>query len=55
VRNLRDGRVQLLVEGTPEAVEGFLQAIRAYWGHAITAEQQEPTTAEHRQGFDIVR
>jgi acylphosphatase len=55
VRNLRDGRVLLHAEGTPEAVEGFLQAIRAYWGNAITDEHQEPTTAEHHEGFEIVR
>src|SRR5262249_42896941 len=46
VRNLPDGGVELLAEGTDAAVEDFLRAVRDYWGKAIHDEQvlrQEPT------------
>jgi len=46
VKNLSDGRVQLLAEGPDEAVEKFLAAIRKRWKDSITKEEtqkQEPT------------
>ena len=56
VRNLPDGRVQVHVEGTAEAVESFLTAVRQQWGghiHAEHIEDREPTG--RYTGFDIVR
>jgi acylphosphatase len=41
VKNLADGRVQLLVEGPPEAIEKFLKAIREQWKTDIEKEQAE--------------
>ena len=54
VRNLPDGRVQLLVEGPDEAVESFLQDVRDRWRGDIRDEQideQEPTGAYERFGI----
>jgi acylphosphatase len=54
VRNLPDGRVQLLVEGTDEAVTAFLQEIRDRWRGDIEDEQvdeQEPTGSFQRFGI----
>jgi acylphosphatase len=41
VKNLDDGRVQLLVEATGDAVEAFLKAIRARWKDNIEKETSE--------------
>ena len=41
VKNLADGRVQLLVEGPEEAVKRFLLAVRKRWPKNITKEQTE--------------
>jgi acylphosphatase len=41
VRNLPDGRVQLLVEGPEPAVEGFLQDVRERWQGYIEQEESE--------------
>jgi acylphosphatase len=56
VKNLSDGRVQVLVEGTPDAVDQFLAAIRARWHRHIADEQTEdrPPTGGH-QGFGVTR
>jgi acylphosphatase len=35
VRNLSDGGVELVVEGRPEVIRGFLREIRAELGHYI--------------------
>jgi acylphosphatase len=43
VKNLPDGRVQLLAEGQEQAVQNFLAAIRAHWGKNIQKEQVETT------------
>ena len=56
VRNLPDGRVQVLVEGSDAAVEEFLATIRQRWAGHIRGEhieQREPT--EQHTGFTIVR
>jgi acylphosphatase len=56
VRNLPDGRVQVLVEGADEAVEAFLAAVRQRWARHIHAEQAEDREPTGRYtGFDIVR
>ena len=56
VRNLPDGRVQLLVEGAPDRVEAFLLAVRSYWRDYLKGEQQEeqPVGGKHA-GFSIAR
>jgi acylphosphatase len=55
IRNLPDGRVQLLVEGSADAVNGFLGAVRAYWKQQIEEERREEQTATGRYaGFDII-
>jgi acylphosphatase len=46
VRNLADGRVELLVEGSEEDVKKFLEAVRWRWRDEIEKEQieaKEPT------------
>jgi len=56
VKNLDDGRVQLLVEGKEEDVKKFLDAVRSYWKKQIDKEQveQKEPTGMHR-GFSVVR
>src|SRR5947209_7458935 len=39
VKNLADGRVELLVQGPEEGVEKFLEAIRKRWKDNITKEE----------------
>jgi acylphosphatase len=56
VRNLNDGRVEMLVEGSEDAVNGFLKAIRDYWKRNIEKDQvedQKPTGT--LKGFEIKR
>jgi acylphosphatase len=46
VKNLDDGRVQMLVEGQPDAIEKFLKAIRDHWKddiEKVETEDQKPT------------
>jgi acylphosphatase len=46
VKNLADGRVQLLVEGPAEEVRRFLDAVRARWGkniEKVESAEREPT------------
>ncbi|MGQ9573789.1 MAG: acylphosphatase [Thermoguttaceae bacterium] len=54
VKNLRDGRVQLVVEGVPAEMDRFLRAIRAEFGAYITRVEQtaRPATGQFR-GFEI--
>lgn len=57
VRNLPDGRVELIAEGTKDELEAFRQEIRASGlGHFITNEQAAWTEpADEFRGFEIVR
>lgn len=57
VRNLPDGRVELLAEGEKTELEGFRQAIReAGLEHFIRDEAVQWGEAAHNfRGFEIVR
>lgn len=54
VKNLRDGRVRLVVEGPPDEVAGLLDAVRGEMGRYIQDERREtgPATGEFG-GFEI--
>src|SRR5262245_26068241 len=55
VKNLADGRVQLLVEGPEEAVDKFLKAVRTRWQANIEKEQIEAQTPSGKlDGFKVV-
>src|SRR5262249_27207727 len=45
VKNLPDGRVQLVVEGPAEAVQDFLKAIRTHWNKNVKKEVSEERAA----------
>ncbi len=54
VRNLPDGRVELVAEGPAAEVRGLLDAIRAEMGHYIGDTQERTSTASGRFGqFEI--
>ncbi len=57
VRNLTDGRVELIAEGAKEELSAFQQAIReSELGHFIRKEAAEWTEPQHGlRGFEIVR
>jgi len=56
VKNLADGRVQLLVEGKEEDVKRFLLAVRKRWPKNIEKEQvEEKTPAGKFRNFSIMR
>ena len=54
VRNLPDGRVQLVAEGTADEIGRFLDAINTEMGHYIrdAREQTSPAKGDF-SGFDI--
>jgi len=56
VRNLRDRRVELVAEGSPADVDGFLQAVTAEMGAYIedVTQRREPATGEFRS-FSMAR
>ena len=56
VRNLADGRVELVAEGIPEELEAFREAIRdSGLGHFIRNEQVSwAETQNSFRGFEIV-
>jgi acylphosphatase len=57
VRNLPDGRVELLAEGSKEELEGFRQGIcESGLGHIIQKEDVDWGEASNQfRGFEIVR
>jgi acylphosphatase len=56
VKNLSDGRVQLLAEGPAEAVDKFLKAVRSRWEGNIEKEDVENQTPTGKyQSFEIVK
>ena len=54
VKNLPDGRVELVVEGMPEDLDGFLEAIGDQMGDYVrrTGVTDSPATGQFRQ-FEI--
>jgi acylphosphatase len=56
VKNLADGRVQLLVEGPEDQVDKFLKAIRARWKDNIEKEKSEDQAVSGKyKSFDVVK
>jgi acylphosphatase len=57
VKNLPDGRVELLVQGDLEEVEAFLTAIResALSGNILSEQKKEITATIPLRGFKIVK
>jgi len=56
VKNLPDGRVELLVEGPEKAVDKFLEAVRKRWKDNIEKEDVEKRTPGGKlKGFEIVK
>ena len=56
VKNLADGRVQLLVEGSEEAVDKFLKAVRARWKENIEKEEIKSQEASGKyKSFDVAK
>ena len=54
VRNLPDGRVELVAEGQPAELRLFLDTIRTEMGHYVTNTQERSVPATGRfQGFEI--
>jgi len=57
IRNLPDGRVEMMAEGEPNELEEFQQGIRdSGLGHFIRQEEVHRVTAKNEfRGFEIVR
>jgi acylphosphatase len=56
VKNLSDGRVQLLAEGPADQVDKFLKAIRDHWKADIEKEQTEEQKPSGKyKDFGIMR
>ena len=54
VRNLPDGRVELVAEGTADEVRLFLDTVRAEMGNYVTDVQEKTSPATGRfKGFGI--
>ncbi len=54
VKNLPDGRVELLAEGTTDQIDAFLRAIDEQMGNYIRkTEQQIATLTDQFPGFEI--
>lgn len=54
VRNLRDGRVEAVVQGAAQDIDAFAEALRAaFAGHIEHWHAQESTIGEEFSGFDV--
>jgi acylphosphatase len=53
VRNLRDGRVEVFVEGEPDQVDGFLAALAQRMEGYIDQTTVSDETPQGLHGFDI--
>ena len=45
MKNLRDGRVEIVVEGAPEQIDGFLEALRDRMGYYVRNVTQQTSAA----------
>jgi len=54
VRNLSDGRVQLVAEGSPQELDALLDAISAAMQPHITGQQVEIVGPNHAQHAEIL-
>jgi acylphosphatase len=56
VKNLTDGRVELLAEGPEDGVDKFLEAVRKRWKDNITKEEANKETSGGKlKGFEVVQ
>jgi acylphosphatase len=56
VRNLPDGRVEVLVEGTASAVQRFLDEVASYWSrHIRSIDVHDQTPSGMHDRFAITR
>jgi acylphosphatase len=55
VRNLPDGRVELLVDGAPDAVTRYLAHLRDRMRGYIEGEEMEDREAGEVDGFRVIR
>jgi acylphosphatase len=55
VRNLPDGRVELVAEGEPAEVAAFLAAVAGRWPDSITDATQTDEPPRRLAGFRVVR
>jgi acylphosphatase len=54
VKNLSDGRVQVVVEGTPAEIEAFLGALKSQMRHYISGQEEASRPAAGRfAGFEV--
>ena len=54
VKNLPDGRVEIIVEGLPDQIDAFLQTIHEQMGNYIrNADQQITTATDEFSSFEI--
>ena len=54
VRNMPDGRVEVVAEGTQDIIRPFIAAIRAEMGHCISSVEEHIAPADGRfKSFEI--
>ncbi len=54
VKNLPDGRVEIVVEGPPDQIDAFLQTVHEQMGNYIrNTDQQITTPTDQLAGFEI--
>jgi acylphosphatase len=54
VKNLPDGRVQVVVEGAPAEIEAFLGALKAEMRHYVSSQEEASCPATGRfSGFEV--
>ncbi|MEA1950702.1 MAG: acylphosphatase [Planctomycetota bacterium] len=54
VRNMSDGRVEVVAEGSIREIRAFIEAIRAEMGHYISNAEENRSPADGRfKNFDV--